>query len=94
MSLKRFATKRDRNEPEILRALQRVGAEFIRLDPFDVLVLFRGRVTMLECKVKSGRATRNQQYLVARGWPLRFVRTPTEALEAIGAIKRLPESSS
>jgi hypothetical protein len=84
MSLKRWSMKRDGTEPEILDALHRVGADFIRLDAFDVLVLFRGQLTMLECKTRRGRATRNQTVLVQRGWPLRFVRTADEALQAIG----------
>lgn len=86
MGIKRWATKRDATEPSILRALHRVGADYIRLDPFDVLVLFRGRLTMLECKVATGRPTRNQDVLIQRGWPIVFVRTPDEALTAIGAV--------
>jgi hypothetical protein len=85
MSLKRHATRRDASEPAILRALAKAGADYIRLDAFDVLVLFRGRITMLECKVKGGRKTRNQQVLVERGWPVHFVITAEEALAAIGA---------
>ena len=85
MSLNRYATKRDRTEAPILRAIARAGASYIRLDPFDHLVLFRGQITMLECKTKTGRATQNQQDLVRLGWPLKFVKTPEEALAAIGA---------
>ena len=87
MTLKRFATRRDATEPLILRALQAAGADYILLDPFDVLVLFRGRLVMLECKTATGRKTRNQEILVERGWPVQFVRTPDEALQAIGAIR-------
>ncbi len=79
--------KRDATEPEILRALARVGADYILLDAFDVLVWFRGRLTMLDCKAEKGRVTRNQQVLIDRGWPLRFAKTPEEALQAIGAIR-------
>jgi len=87
MSLKRHATRRDQTEPAILRALAQVGADYIRLDAFDVLVWFRGALTMLDCKSAKGRRTRNQQVLVDRGWPLRFAKTPEEALRAIGALK-------
>lgn len=87
MSLKRFATRRDATEPAILRALAKVGADYVLLDAFDVLVLFRGRLTMLDCKTAKGRPTRNQQVLVQRGWPLRFVKTEEEALQAIGAME-------
>lgn len=33
----------------------------------------------------KGKPTRNQAVLVQRGWPLKFVRTPEEALRAVGA---------
>lgn len=88
MSLKRYATKRDQSESGILRAISRVGADYILMDAFDVLVLFRGDVFLLECKTpKKGRQTVNQKELVRRGWPLKFVTTPEQALHAIGALK-------
>ena len=88
MSLNRYATRRDESEPEILRALQRVGADYLLLDAFDVLVLFRGSLVMLDCKTpKIGRITKRQKTLVDRGWPVRFVKTADEALQAIGAMR-------
>ena len=88
VSLTRWGTRRDRNEPEIRKALMDVGAEYIMLDAFDLLVLFRGRVFMLDVKApKRGRTTASQQYLVDRGWPLIFVRSVDEALQAIGAVR-------
>ena len=84
MSLKRFAARRDSTEPDILRGLSRVGAQYLLLDTFDVLVLFRGRLTMLDCKSEEGRPTARQAALIAKGWPLRFVRTAEEALRVIG----------
>lgn len=89
MTVKRFATRRDSTEPEILRALYDVGADYILLDPFDVLVLFRGNLTMLDCKSPKGKPTRNQTVLVERGWPLHYVRTAEQALVAIGAIQQV-----
>lgn len=92
MSLTRYATRRDASEPAILRAIWKAGARYILLDPFDVLVLYRGAITMLEVKTpktkttRRGRMTRNQELLVQEGWPVRFVETPEEALAAIGAI--------
>ena len=80
----RYAAKRDATEPDILRALHAAGADYILLEPFDVLVLFRGRLIMLDCKTGRGRATRNQAGLLDRGWPLVFVRSPEDALRAIG----------
>jgi hypothetical protein len=81
----RRAAKRDRTEPEILRAISRVGADYILLEPFDALILFRGQLTMIDCKTLKGRHTRTQDILVQRGWPLKFVVTPEQALAAIGA---------
>jgi hypothetical protein len=84
----RYAAKRDQSEHGILQALAKVGADYILLDAFDVLVLYRGSVHLLECKTpKKGRKTVSQKELVSRGWPLHFVQTPEQALQAIGAMK-------
>jgi len=87
VSLKRWNAKRDANEGEILRALRRVGAQVIRLDVFDVLVLFRGHVYLVDIKSEHGRPTKAQQQLRALGWPLQFVTTADEALRVIGALR-------
>jgi hypothetical protein len=76
--------KRDATEQAILRVLRQVGADYILLDPFDVLVLFRGRLVMLDCKTIEGRPTDRQKDLVKRGWPLRFVITEEDTLTALG----------
>ena len=92
MSLKRYAVRRDKTEGPILAALKAVGAEYLLLDAIDVLVLFRGRLTLLECKSTRSKKqtmrekTASQRDLVARGWPLHFVTTPEQALLAIGAL--------
>lgn len=87
MSLNRYNTKRDATEPAILKALANVGADYLVLKTFDVLVLYRGELKMLDCKSHRGRLTESQKDLVKRGWPLRFAKTPEEALRAIGAIR-------
>jgi hypothetical protein len=87
MSFRKRASggKRDTAEAAILDALHRVGAETWQLagrgNP-DVLVRFRGIYTPLEVKTGKGRRTENQ---TAIPWPL--VRTPEQALQAIGAIR-------
>jgi hypothetical protein len=86
VSLNRFATRRDATEPEILRALTQAGASYIVLKEFDLLVLFRRRLFMLDCKTKDGKPTKSQQELVDLGWPLVYVRTAEEALTEIGAL--------
>ncbi len=80
----RRAAKRDDTERDILLALTAVGAEFLCLDVFDILVWFRGQLFMLECKTGRGRPTPSQARLERRGWPLHVVRSPVEALAAIG----------
>jgi hypothetical protein len=87
MSLKRWDAKRDANEPDVIRALRRVGAQVVRLDVFDLLVLFRGQPYLIDIKSEHGKPTRAQRTLVALGWPLRFVQTPEEALAVIGALR-------
>ena len=88
--MKRYAAKRDTTEREILRALAAVGADYLLLDAFDVLCLYRGQVYMLECKTpqsKKGtvRKTKSQRDLTARGWPVYYVTSGESALQAIGA---------
>lgn len=51
MSLKRHATKRDVNEPDIIDALEKIGATVIRTDlPFDLIVGDRGKAYLAEVK--------------------------------------------
>src|SRR5262245_44619126 len=85
--VKRYANKRDATEPDIVQALERVGAKVKRLDAFDLLVLYRNVLFMIDCKSPKGRATMSQERLIAEGWPLRYAETPEEALQAIGAIR-------
>lgn len=95
MSLKRWSARRDANEAAIVDALRTVGAGVIRLSQTgvpDLLVLFRGRVHLLEVKRAkargqgAGRATMAQEQLAAQGWPVSVTRTTDEALRAVGAI--------
>lgn len=86
MSLKRWAARRDSTEAAIVTALRQVGAQVLTLDRFDLLVLFHGRLFMLDAKSRHGRATVTQDTMIALGWPLRYVETPDEALKAIGAL--------
>lgn len=85
MSLNRYAAKRDESEPQIIEALEAVGACWVKLDLFDLLVQFRGQLFMLECKTGNAKPTKSQRALEALGWPLIYVRTPEDALQALGA---------
>ena len=87
MSLKRYAARRDANEGVIVKALRKAGAKVMRLDKFDLLVCYRGRLFMLDPKMPKGRPTEAQDDLTADGWPLTYVRDEMAALRAIGAVR-------
>lgn len=91
--------RRDRGEPAIVRALRGVGAIVVlhngRDEP-DLFVGLRGRWTALECKepagVRGGTAHRKltpgqqrfHRVVEAAGLPIAVVRSPADALTAIG----------
>lgn len=97
MSLLRRAKRRDANEPEIVKALQQVGAYVQRMDkPVDLLVGFRSRWVWLE--VKDGAKTAGNRPLTedqieflrdcqGYGLPACVVTSVSEALAAIGAVR-------
>lgn len=52
-----FKAKRDASEPSIVDALQKAGATVIRLDdPFDLLVAYSGKLTLIEVKDNATKA--------------------------------------
>jgi hypothetical protein len=83
------AAKRDDAEEPIVEALLKVGAYVVRLDqPCDLLVQFRNRWFTLEVKT-GNRGTRKcqtaqREFLELTNTPV--VRTPLDALSAIGAV--------
>jgi hypothetical protein len=93
------ARKRDDNEPDIVKALQAVGAVVHRLDETgvpDLMVGWGRRTHLLEVKCELGPRGGDRSKLTPdqvtwhQGWkgePAVIVRTPIEALRAIGAIK-------
>ena len=94
MTLARFAKKRDATEPPIVEALEGVGAWVWRIDlPLDLLVAYRGRLLLLEVKsnTRQRKDLARQTETIARcqrdGLPVYVVRTPEDALQAIGAIR-------
>lgn len=85
--------KQDRNAVEIATALRNAGAicRFIEGSHGqsglpDLLVGFKGTTYLLEVKVEKGRLSAAQAafHLSWRGGPIIVVRTPLEALAAIG----------
>ena len=85
MSLNRWAKARDKNEPEIIAALEAIGCTVYSLDePCDILV-GRGAITLiLEIKMPGGRTTHNQKRFAA-SWngQYRIVTTPEEAIDYV-----------
>jgi hypothetical protein len=87
MSLRRYAAKRDFSEPEIVKALEEVGAKVYRKLPIDLLVYFRGRFHCLEVKTpgepkhSSKRCKDQDAFIAETGTPI--VKTPEEAIVAL-----------
>lgn len=79
------ANKRDRNEKEIVRALESCGYAVYRLDqPLDLLVAKAGETWLIEVKGPQGRHTRGQR-LFLETWPGKTA-TVTNAIEALAAV--------
>jgi hypothetical protein len=99
--MRRYAARIDPGQPAIVKALLGVGAligYWGTNGAPDLVVAFRGTLFCLECKEpigpKGGSAKRGQHLTPAqirfhRRWGalVTVVRSPTEALVAIGAIK-------
>lgn len=81
--------KRDRSERPIIQALRQVGCQVLPLDKFDLLVLYRNQLFMLDAKTGKGKPTEAQDALVREGWPLVFVATVEEAFAAVGIEKNV-----
>ena len=90
MSLSRYAKKRDLSEPAIVAALEAAGAIVFRIDrPVDLLVGWGQRWVLIECKTGKRRASPEQTATLGRCYahalPIYLVRSPEDALQAIGA---------
>ena len=79
--------RRDDTEPDIIEALEGIGAEVERLDrPVDLLVRYQGRVHLLEVEgITRGRKRQAQQLEFIARWEVPIVRSPAQAMRAIGA---------
>lgn len=91
MTIKRWAAKRDANEAGIIKALRGIGAFVVQLSATgapDLLVVFRGRIYLLEVKMpKTGRVQESQKVFHEQaGFLISIVTTADEALRKIGAI--------
>lgn len=90
MSLNRYATKRDAAEPQIIDAVTKAGWHCWQLDyPVDLLLWKEGRGFLL-LKVKTGKGKIRKEQVDQRNFVettgTALVRTPMDALRAIGAM--------
>ena len=85
----KYAKNRDLNESSIVATLRAAGADVLHLDAIDLLVGFRGTNYLLEVKQPGQKIRTEQQQKLHDSWrgQLAIVYTPTQALEAIGALK-------
>lgn len=85
MSLSRRNPRRDAAEKTMVSTARSIGALVWQLSGNglpDLLILFRARFFVVECKSAGGTLTKAQEGIP---WPV--VRTPSELLQVIGAIK-------
>jgi len=93
----RWNAKTDRNQAEIVAALRAAGASVRTIHRIgsglpDLLVGYRGRNYLLEIKSPAGTLTPDEtEFFQSWRGQVAIVRTPTEALAAIGAIDHAPE---
>lgn len=90
MSLARYANRRDANEANIVSALERAGVHVWRMNtPCDLLCWRLGRFYALEVKAEDAYPDKRQEaqteFLRVTGAPI--VRTPEDALRAVGAMR-------
>lgn len=94
----RIAAKRDRNESDIVAALELVGCSVLRVSSTaapDLMVGVAGNNVLMEVKWPGEGLTPAQAALHARwaGAPIHIVTSPAEALSAVGycdeAIERI-----
>lgn len=90
MSINRRAAKRDANEGEIVEALEGIGCSVLKLSGAgipDLACYFRSTWYLLDVKGKHGRLTEDQTWSEdISPDAVKIVRSPEQALEAIGAI--------
>ena len=93
MSIKRWSTRKDTAQREIVEALEAVNCEVWVIErPCDLLTLFRGRWLPLECKTPQSngkprkRNDQPEQTALIERTRISIVTTPLEALRAIGAV--------
>lgn len=90
MSIHRKNPRRDANEPEIIRALEQVGASVSKISATgfpDLVVGWRGENILMEVKDKKGKLTEDEQrwHDHWRG-TVHIVRSADDALALLGIL--------
>ncbi len=89
MSLYRIDARRDDNEPEIVKALRKVGAQVEQIrQPCDLAVSFRDQHYLIEVENPESKYRKRKQKQLDTFAKMRIplVRTPDDALRVIGAL--------
>lgn len=88
MKRRSYAKRRDSNEKEVVRALEKIGCSVLRLDDFDLLVGYRGRDFKIEVKSEKGTKTESQVEMIEnwRGSPLYIVRSIDQAIALVSGV--------
>lgn len=81
-----WARRRDANEKSLLDTAAKCGYLVMRLGEFDALLCKKStkQLLMIDCKVPTGKPTKKQAALVAAGWPLHYIASPTQLLALLG----------
>ncbi len=87
MTLRAYANKRDASEAPIIEVLRKAGCSVIQLDkPVDLLIGFRSRTILAECKTAKGGFTKDQIDFMA-SWRGSLVVTLRNVDDALAALK-------
>jgi hypothetical protein len=81
-------SRKDATQDGIVAALIAVGALVRELHRVgqgipDLLVQFRGRIYLIECKSPDGTLERSQRDMIREGWIVHVVETPEQAIEVL-----------
>jgi hypothetical protein len=92
MSNQRHCSRKDANQPEIVEALEKAGALVLDTSEVgsgfpDLLISYHNNLMLIEIKnPKTHGKLNSRQVEFHREWPVIVVRTPEEALRAVGAM--------
>lgn len=97
MSHKRYANRRDANEPDIIKALEAIGCTVEAMDKVDLVVGYRGQNYLLEVKDGSKPPSKREltpaQLRLRNSWKGQYsvVTSVDEALAVLkhGAIEQI-----